>query len=122
MARTICKVDWDHAYSIARDTDEEPVDIVYFDVCEGSDGWYLSMDLDCNSGSFTETLVDDDGPYNGKNAAIWGGMFGALDWFFINWPGELPAEDNVSEELHKYMWWTPEGQEWYKNHVVDTTP
>lgn len=117
--RKYCEVDWDEAYSVAHDTEEEPVDVVYFDVAEGPDGWYLSMDLDCNSGGFTETLGDDDGPYNGKEAAILAGFDGALDWFGTNWPEDaMPSEDAIDSRLHHLAWWLPAGKEYYQNHGI----
>lgn len=107
----ICVLDWDNAYSIASDEEEGESDVVYFGAAEKNGGWYLTIDLDCNTGGFTETITRDDGPYDTKEEAIQAGFDGALDWYTINWPeSDLPGKDAVDSRLHHLMWWVKEDQ------------
>ena len=80
---TIATVDFDNAYSVCAGEGEQ-VDCVYFDVAEGSDGWYMSASIDCDSASFTDTYVVDDGPYPSEEAAMQAGMNAASQWMADN--------------------------------------
>jgi hypothetical protein len=79
MSKQICTVNWDDCYSVS--TEENSV---YFDVTQTKKGWYLSVDLDCDSAHFTEVLAVDDGPYPTEEAALHGGLSAAYDWMYNN--------------------------------------
>lgn len=82
-------VNWDEAFSVTSGedstADDPEVDAVYFQVFETAPGqWYLSADLDCNSGRFTDSLTKEDGPYTTENEAIKAGLAVATNWMQDN--------------------------------------
>lgn len=59
-------------------------DGVYIQV-EGRDGlWFATTWVDCNSSHFTETLINDDGPYTTYDAALEAGKAAGAEWCIIN--------------------------------------
>jgi hypothetical protein len=76
----ICEVDMDSATYIGSEDDG-----VYVAVAEGQDGgWYTSSTVDCNTSHFTDTLVQDQGPYPTREKALAAGINGAKDWCITN--------------------------------------
>ena len=69
MSDFICEVDWDDCENASVSVDGEE-DIIYFDAKEGRDGWYLTTVLDCNTAGFCDTIIQDDGPYDSRDAAL----------------------------------------------------
>jgi hypothetical protein len=82
----ICTVDMDEDTYIGNEDDG-----VYVAVAQGPDGWYTSSVVDCNTSSFTDALVTDDGPYATEAEAKQAGEFGAKDWCITN---SVNYEDN----------------------------
>lgn len=72
-------VDFDTANYIG---DEE--DGVYYDVACFHGEWFMAAVVDCNTASFTDTLVEDDGPYATKELALEGGRNAAIEWCITN--------------------------------------
>jgi hypothetical protein len=76
----IAVVDVDHAEYIGN-----PDDGVYYTVAKGTDGkWYGSALVDCNTGSFVDSLVTDDGPYDYEGQAETAMADAAKQWCFDN--------------------------------------
>lgn len=71
----ICIVDVDYAKYLGNEEDG-----VYYDVAKGPDGWYASAMVDCNSGNFCDSLLEDAGPFDTKAAAWAAGYDLALQW------------------------------------------
>jgi hypothetical protein len=59
-------------------------DGVYVAAAKGPKGWYTSSVVDCNSASFCDSLITDDGPYPSEEEALKAGRFGAMDWCIEN--------------------------------------
>ena len=95
-------VDWDNAYKVSLWNDEEidQCDTVYFKVYQRHDGWYLTADLDCDTGGFTESLCKADGSYPTKDDALGAGVSQALDWAADN--DRLHFE--IDSTLHRIPW------------------
>lgn len=85
MSAVICEVDWDNCESARVSVDGEE-NIIYFDAKEGGDGWYLTIVLDCNTAGFCDTITQDDGPYNCRDAALVGGLNFVYEWMGNNHP------------------------------------
>ena len=59
-------------------------DGVYWSVGEGTDGWYVSTMVDCNTSSFTADYQIDDGPYASEKEAMEAGRCAGLEWCMEN--------------------------------------
>jgi hypothetical protein len=90
MSKQICKVDWDDCYSVSTEDDS-----VYFDVVQTEEGWYLSVDLDCESGSFTTSITVDDGPYPTEDDALRGGIRTACSWMSANYHYDYEVDSRL---------------------------
>jgi hypothetical protein len=81
--KRICEVDMDTAAYVGDETDG-----VYYAVAHQprgkAKGWYVSTVVDCNSSSFCQPLITDDGPYATEAEAWAAGMNGARDWCIEN--------------------------------------
>lgn len=55
-------------------------DGVYYQVAEGPGGWYLTVVVDSDTGSFVDTITKDDGPYSSEGEALEAGRGAAMDW------------------------------------------
>lgn len=89
-----CSLDFDHSYYYG-----DGEDGVYFDAFEGEDGrWWLSAVVDCNTGSFTDNLVDQDGPFNTYKEAVRAGLDHADEWCSFN---DVAVESVWYDELAK---------------------
>jgi hypothetical protein len=76
----IAVVNVDHAEYIG-----DPDDGVYYQVAKGPDEkWYGSALVDCNTGSFVDSLVTDDGPYDYEGQAETAMADAAKQWCFDN--------------------------------------
>lgn len=76
---SICESNWDTA---RYEGDEE--DGCYINVAEGNDGFYTTVSVDCNTSSFTENLMTDDGPYESFDIAEQVGLNYATNWCLDN--------------------------------------
>lgn len=80
MNTPICSVDFDEATYIGNEEDG-----VYYQTAQTPTGdWYMSADVDCNSGHFTQPLVTDDGPYATEAEADTAGRNAAIEWCITN--------------------------------------
>ena len=86
MSDVICEVDWDDCEHASVDVDGDE-DVIYFDGKKGPDGWYLTIVLDCNTAGFCDTIMRDDGPYDSRDAALFGGLNFVFEWMGNNHPG-----------------------------------
>jgi hypothetical protein len=93
---SIATVSFDDAEYIGDENDG-----VYVQAAEGPDGWYVSTVVDCNSASFTEPLVTDDGPYSSEADALAAGRNGAKDWCLDN---QIQYEDEDGEQHYTVRW------------------
>jgi hypothetical protein len=77
---SIVASDWDEATYYG---DED--DGVYVNVGQGPDGkWYMTATVDCNTASFVDDLVTDDGPYDTEEEAKVAGKDAAIEWCHDN--------------------------------------
>ena len=86
----IAEVDFDDPAAYVGDED----DGVYVGVGEGPDGWYASTVVDSNTGSFVDSLVTDDGPYETREKALEAGKSQAVEWCLDN---QVSWEDDDDE-------------------------
>lgn len=77
--RKICVVDVDSAVYVGDGDDG-----VYVAAAEHDGKWYTSSLVDSDTGSFVDSLVVDDGPYDSEDEALEAGVGGALDWCMEN--------------------------------------
>lgn len=63
----------------------------YYQTAKGPDGWYVTVVVDCETGSFVQDLVTDDGPHPSEESAESMGHETAVDWCLENdvYPEEL---------------------------------
>lgn len=80
VTEAICTVDMDRNSHYVGNF----LDGVYYAVAEGADGWYMSAIVDCDTASFADSLVTDDGPYEDEKAALAAGQNAAFDWCASN--------------------------------------
>jgi hypothetical protein len=85
----ICEVDVDAAFYEGSSGDG-----VYYDVARGPGGWFMSAIVDSDTGSFVDTLVQDDGPYRSKRRALQAGQDAARDWCYTN---DVPTDESGEE-------------------------
>src|SRR5512147_909945 len=78
-ARTIVPFSVDEATYVGDENDG-----CYYQVAEGPDGWYVTVVVDCDTASFVDTLVKDDGPCPTKKHAEETGRNTAVDWCVTN--------------------------------------
>lgn len=71
--------DWDEAEYVG-----DGKDGCYVNVGQGRDGWYVTVTVDSNSGGFTDTLTQDDGPYPTQTQARDTGYDVAREWCLQN--------------------------------------
>ena len=62
----------------------------YYQVAQGPGGWYVTVVVDCNTGSFCMDIVTDDGPYSSESKALQAGSDAAWTWCIDN---EVTPED-----------------------------
>jgi hypothetical protein len=77
--KTIVPFDVDSATYVGDENDG-----VYYQVARGDDGWYMTAVVNCDTASFVDDLVVDDGPYDSEADAIEGGKNAAFGWCFDN--------------------------------------
>lgn len=75
----IVKFNVDHATYVG---DEE--DGCYYQTAGASDGWYVTVIVDCNTASFVENYATDDGPYDTEKEAEEAGKAHAQEWCINN--------------------------------------
>lgn len=90
----IVEIDVDEAYSVSAGEDGV-IDTVYFDIAEQDGKWWLSAMIDCDSASFVDSLVKDDGPYDSENDALMGGLNAAVDWMVNNDYGDYEVDSRL---------------------------
>lgn len=56
----------------------------YYQVAEGPGGWYFTVVVDSDTGSFVDTIAKDDGPYATHKAAWETGRGLAIEWCLTN--------------------------------------
>lgn len=59
-------------------------DGVYYQTGQGPDGWYVTVVVDSETGSFVDTLIEDDGPYASEADAEQSGVNAAREWCHDN--------------------------------------
>lgn len=100
----IVEVDWDNCYDICGgDTPDDDgwVDVVYFDVGEVDDKWYMTATLDTLS--YTGDLATDYGPYDSRDDALLAGIDVAFDWFITSDLNPLHLSASMAPELQKII-------------------
>lgn len=55
-------------------------DGVYYQTAKGPDGWHVTAVVDSDTGSFVDTILDDDGPYETEEDAEGVGHDFAVQW------------------------------------------
>lgn len=86
---TIVDFDPDHAVYIG-----DGEDGVYVQTAEGEGGWYVTTVVDCNTGSFCENGLTDDGPYPTEDEAAGAGVEYAQDWC---WSNDVSFDDDGND-------------------------
>lgn len=56
----------------------------YYQTAEGPNGWYVTVVVDSNTGSFVDNLITDDGPYRSDEEAGQAGKYLSRDWCNMN--------------------------------------
>jgi len=95
----ITVVDVDEAYSVGAEVqDGAGADVVYFAVAEAGGKWFMSAIIDCDSASFVDSLVADDGPYDSEEEAIAAGLNCAVEWMISNDVGEYEIDSRIYDD------------------------
>ena len=91
MTREICDFDFEDAHYLGGQCNG-----VYFSAAQGKDGkWYMSATVDAKL--FTESLVDDDGPYETCEEACKAGLDTAVGWCTKN---VVVVDNSEIDKLH----------------------
>jgi len=81
MAKEIVKFDIDYALGLCS---RDGADCVYWMTARGRGGYFVTVVVDSETGSFVETMVKDDGPYSSEREADMAGLDAAAGWMSDN--------------------------------------
>lgn len=93
----VVDVNFDDAYSVSSEIDGQ-VNSVYFDVGERNGKWFMSATIDCETASFTDSLVKDDGPYDSEEEAKRAGLNAAIEWMVNNQQPDWEIDSRLESE------------------------